>query len=56
MKRLFFNILAFCLAVVSLTQAQDQSGIPARMTVVTGKTVPVFLQSLSEGKLVFQLA
>ena len=58
MKRLF-NIFATCLAVVALTQAQEQeqeqSGVPAKMTVVTGKTVPVFLQSLDEGKLVFQI-
>jgi hypothetical protein len=50
------KILAAFLAVVTLTQAQeDQAGVPARMSVVTGKTVPVFLQSLSEGKLIFQI-
>ena len=54
MKRLF-KILAMVLAVVAVAQAQEQSGVPAKMEVVTGKVVPVFLQSLSEGKLVFQI-
>lgn len=54
MKRLF-KIIATLAAAVSLAHAQDQSGVPARMSVITGKTVPVFLQSLSEGKLVFQI-
>jgi hypothetical protein len=54
MKRLC-KILATFLAFVAFTNAQEQSGVPAKMTVVTGKTVPVFLQSLSEGRLVFQI-
>jgi tetratricopeptide (TPR) repeat protein len=54
MKRLF-KLLATLLAVASVAHAQEQSGIPAKMTVVTGKTVPVFLQSLSDGKLIFQI-
>lgn len=54
MKRLF-NILATFLAVVALAQAQEQAGVPAKMEVVTGKTVPVFLQSLADGKLIFQI-
>ena len=56
MKRLF-NMLVACLAVVAFAGAeeQEQSGVPAKMTVITGKEVPVFLQSLQEGKLVFQI-
>ena len=54
MKRVF-NIFATFLAVVALTQAQEQPGVPAKMTVATGKVVPVFLQSLVDGKLVFQI-
>jgi hypothetical protein len=56
MKRLF-NILATFLAVVAFAQAQEevQPGVPAKMTVITGKTVPVFLQSLADGKLIFQI-
>lgn len=56
MKRLF-NILATSLVVVSLAQGQapEQSGVPAKMEIVTGKTVPVFLQSLVDGELVFQI-
>ena len=56
MKRLF-NILATCLAVVALAQAQEQeqSGVPAKMTVITGKVVPVFMQSMVDGKLIFQI-
>jgi hypothetical protein len=54
MKRLF-NILATLLAVAAFAQAQEQSGVPAKMEVITGKTVPVFLQSLADGELVFQI-
>lgn len=56
MKRLF-NILATFLAVVALAQAQveEQTGVPAKMAVVTGKVVPVFLQSLTDGELIFQI-
>lgn len=58
MKRTF-NILAIFLTVVAFVQAQaekqEQAGVPAKLTVVTGKVVPVFLQSLKDGKLVFQI-
>jgi tetratricopeptide (TPR) repeat protein len=54
MKRLF-NIFATFLAVAALAQAQEQTGVPAKMEVVTGKVVPVFLQSLVDGKLIFQI-
>jgi hypothetical protein len=38
-----------------LTQAQQQSGIAARLTAVNGKEFPVFLQGLEGDKVIFQL-
>lgn len=54
MKR-FFNILMTSLAVVAVAQAQEQTGVPAKMEISTGKVVPVYLQSLDDGKLIFQI-
>ncbi len=56
MKRLFYMLTAF-LALVPFVQAQEeeQAGVPAKMEIITGKVIPVYLQSLEDGKLIFQI-
>ncbi len=50
-------LLTFC-ALISLSvmvSAQEQSGIPAKITAVNGKEFPVFLQRIDGENIVFQL-
>jgi len=56
MKRLFYILTTF-VALVTFAQAQDeeQTGVPAKMEIITGKVIPVYLQSLVDGKLIFQI-
>jgi len=56
MKRLFYMLATF-LTLITFVQAQDeeQTGVPAKMEIITGKVIPVYLQSFAEGKLVFQI-
>ena len=49
-----FSALLVLLASVTLSQAQEQSGIPAKLT-VKGRQVPVYLQGMDGDKITFQL-
>lgn len=55
MKRVLISLIALSAMGVMAQDAQVQSGTPAKLT-VRGKTINVYLQSLEDGKLTFQMA